>query len=175
VKQTASASTPEQKDRVVGTLPLANQTSAVTNVITVIVGSGPDSKPVPDVKGQTIETAQQIMTASEFLKTVPVPVDSPLPSGQVLGTDPPVGPPVPVDTVIQIQVSKGNQFVMPNVVGKFWVDAEPILRSLGWTGVLVPGADVQNSGQKTNAVVTQSPAAGSGVTFGSSITLSFAS
>jgi eukaryotic-like serine/threonine-protein kinase len=175
VKQTTSASAPEDKDRVVLTNPPANQTSAVTNVITVVVGSGPDSKPVPEVKGQTVEVAQQIMTASEFLKTVPVQVDSPVSAGQVVGSDPPPGQVVPVDTVIQIQVSKGNQFVMPNVVGKFWTDAEPILRGLGWTGPLVPGPDVQNSGQKTNAVVTQSPSPGTGVNFGSSITLSFAS
>jgi len=39
----------------------------------------------------------------------------------------------------------------------------------------VKGTDVQNSGQRSNAVVSQSPAAGSAVTFSSSITLSFAS
>jgi len=92
-----------------------------------------------------------------------------------VGTNPPAGQVVPLDMLIQIQVSKGNQFTMPNLVGKFWVDAEPILRSLGWTGGLVPGPDVQNSGQKTNAVVTQNPPAGTGVNLGSPITLSFAS
>jgi beta-lactam-binding protein with PASTA domain len=34
---------------------------------------------------------------------------------------------------------------------------------------------VQNSGQRTNAVVTQSPSAGTGVNYDSRITLSFAS
>jgi beta-lactam-binding protein with PASTA domain len=57
----------------------------------------------------------------------------------------------------------------------FWTDAEPRLRALGWTGGLDKGADVQNSGQKTNAVVSQSPSAGTGVNFGARITLSFAS
>ena len=72
-------------------------------------------------------------------------------------------------------MSKGNQFVIPNLIGQFWVDAEPNLRALGWTGVLVKGPDLPNSGQRTNAVVTQSPAPGAGVNFGGSITLSFAS
>jgi serine/threonine-protein kinase len=80
-----------------------------------------------------------------------------------------------VDTAIQIQVSRGNQFVMPDLRGQFWTDAEQNMRALGWTGIMLKGADVQNSGQRTNAVVTQSPAAGSPVTFGQSITLSFAS
>ncbi len=174
-KQTTSASTPEQKDKVLSTVPPANQTSAITNEITIVVGSGPQTAEVPVVAGQTIDVAQQILTASGFLKTLPVPTDSTQPSGQVVGTDPPNGQVVPQDTVIQIQVSKGNQFVMPDLRGMFWTDAEPRLRGLGWTGTLDKGADVQNSGQRSNAVVTQSPAAGTGVNFGATITLSFAS
>ncbi|MCX2929246.1 Stk1 family PASTA domain-containing Ser/Thr kinase [Mycobacterium sp. CVI_P3] len=174
-KQSNSASTPEQKDKVLSTVPPANQTSAITNEITIVVGNGPQTAEVPDVAGQTVDVATQILTASGFLKTLPVPTDSPEPSGQVVGTDPPNGQVVPQDTVIQIQVSKGNQFVMPDLRGMFWTDAEPRLRGLGWTGVLDKGADVQNSGQRSNAVVTQSPAPGTGVNFGSTITLSFAS
>jgi serine/threonine-protein kinase len=57
----------------------------------------------------------------------------------------------------------------------FWDAAEPRLRALGWTGRLDKGADVQNSGQRSAAVVTQSPAAGAEVNYDSPITLSFAS
>jgi serine/threonine-protein kinase len=39
-----------QKDKVLATIPPANQTSAVTNEITIVVGLGPTSKPVPDVQ-----------------------------------------------------------------------------------------------------------------------------
>ena len=77
--------------------------------------------------------------------------------------------------MIQIQVSRGNQFVMPDLTGQFWTDAEPRLRALGWTGMLDKGADVPNSGQRTNAVVTQRPAPGTDVNFNATITLSFAS
>ncbi|CAN5370640.1 Stk1 family PASTA domain-containing Ser/Thr kinase [soil metagenome] len=175
IKQTTGTSTPEDKGRVTVTIPGANSTSAVTNVVTIVVGNGPETAPVPDVKDQSVESAQQVLTASGFLKSVPVPVDGTEPNGQVVGTNPIAGEIVPQDTVIQIQVSRGNQFIMPPLVGQFWTDAEPNLRNLGWTGVLIKGADVQNSGQRTNAVVTQSPPAGTAVTFGQSITLSFAS
>ncbi len=176
-KQSHSPSTPETKDKVLATIPPANQTSAITNEITIVVGSGPESKPVPDVRSQTVESAQQVLTASGFTKTVVVEVDSPTPKGQVVGTVPPAGGEiVPLDSVIQIQVSRGNQFVMPDVRGGFWVDVEPNLRNAyGWTGQLIRGPDVQNSGQRTNAVVTQSPAAGTPVNVDSPITLSFAS
>jgi serine/threonine-protein kinase len=174
-KQTRSASTPEQKDKVLSTVPPANQTSAITNEITIVVGNGPQTAPVPVVAGQTIEVAQQILNASGFQKSLPVPTDSSEPSGQVVGTDPPNGQLVPQDTVIQVRVSRGNQFVMPDLRGMFWTDAEPRLRGLGWTGGLDKGGDVQNSGQRSNAVVTQSPGPGTAVNFGATITLSFAS
>jgi len=160
---------------VLSTLPPANQTSAITNEITIVVGTGPQTAAVPAVSGQGVDVAQQILNASGFQKTLSVPVDSTEPSGQVLGTDPAAGQTVPLDTVIQVQVSKGNQFVMPDLKGQFWVDAEPNLRALGWTGVLIKGPNVDNSGIRSNGVVTQSPAAGSAVNFGASITLSFAS
>jgi beta-lactam-binding protein with PASTA domain/predicted Ser/Thr protein kinase len=173
-KQSPSASTPELKDRVVGTLPPANQTSAVTNEITIVVGTGPESRSVPDVKTQTVDSAQQILSASGFAKGVPVDVDSSEPAGQVIGTNPPAGQTAALDTVIQLQVSRGNQFTMPDLRGQFWTDAEPRLRALGWTGELDKGGDVRDSGQRTNAVVTQSPLAGSTVNFDATITLGFA-
>ncbi|MDZ4267160.1 MAG: Stk1 family PASTA domain-containing Ser/Thr kinase [Mycobacterium sp.] len=174
-RQTTSASLPEQRDRVLSTVPPANQTSAITNEITIVVGRGPATAAVPDCVGQTVAVCQEILSASGFTKAVPVEVDSTTTAGQVIGTDPAAAQTVPQDSVIQIQVSRGNQFVMPDLSGMFWTDAEPRLRALGWTGVLDKGGDVQNSGQRTNAVVTQSPAAGTAVNFGARITLNFAS
>jgi len=174
-KQADSPSAPEQKDKVLSTVPPANQTSAITNEITIVVGSGPEAKPIPDVGGQTVDLAQKNLNTVGFTTILTAPEDSPQPAGEVLGTDPPAGSNTPVDTPITIKVSKGNQFVMPNLAGQFWTDAEPNLRALGWTGVLVKGADVPNTGQRTNAVVAQSPSPGTGVNFGGSITLSFAS
>ena len=158
----------------VGTFPPANQTSAITNEITIVVGSGPEAKPLPDVKDQTEDSARQILTASGFTNLIPVPVDNTAPCGQIVGTDPAAGQQVPVDTAIQLQKSQCNQFTMPDLRGQFWTDAEPRLRALGWTGGLDKGADARDSGQRTNAVVTQSPAPGSTVNFGATITLSFA-
>lgn len=174
-RQTTSTSTPEQKDRVLSTVPPANQTSAITNEITIVVGKGPATALVPECVSQTVETCQQVLAASGFTNSVPVEVDSTVSAGQVVGLEPAAGQTVPQDSVVQIQVSRGNQFVMPDLRGQFWADAEPRLRALGWTGVLDKGADVPNSGQRTNAVVTQTPAPGTGVNFGSRITLNFAS
>ena len=173
-KQSPSASTPELKDRVVGTLPPANQTSAITNEITIVVGSGPVTRPLPDVKDQAEDSARQILTASGFTNLIPVPIDNTAPCGQIIGTDPAAGQQVPVDIAVQLQKSACNQFTMPDLRGQFWTDAEPRLRALGWTGGLDKGADARDSGQRTNAVVTQSPSAGTPIKFDATITLSFA-
>lgn len=171
-----SESAPEQKDKVLATIPPANQTAAITNPITIVVGEGPRNRPVPDVKGQTEDGARLILTQAGFVNTPSVRVDSPQPCGQVIGTLPTAGEMVAPDTLIQVQVSNCNQFVMPDVRGGFWTDVEPNLRAgYGWTGPLIRGPDVQNSGQRTNAVVTQSPAAGTPVNKDAPITLAFAS
>ncbi|SOJ58162.1 Serine/threonine-protein kinase PknB [Mycobacterium simulans] len=172
-KQANSPSTPELMGKVIGTNPPANQTSAITNVITIIVGSGPEAKQIPDVGGQTVDLAQKNLTVYGFTKFSQSQVDSPKPAGDVIGTNPPAGTTVPVDSVIELQVSKGNQFVMPDLSGMFWTDAEPRLRALGWTGVLDKGADVDAGGSQHNRVVYQSPPAGTGVNRDGIITLKF--
>jgi beta-lactam-binding protein with PASTA domain len=172
-KETHSASTPEMKDKVLGTNPAANQTAAITNEISVIVGSGPATKQVPEVAGQTVDLAQKNLTVYGFSKFSQSAVDSPRPAGDVIGTNPPAGATVPVDTVIDLQVSKGNQFIMPDLTGLFWTDAYPQLQSLGWTGVLVKGADVDAGGSQHNRVVSQSPSPGQGVNKDGNITLKF--
>jgi eukaryotic-like serine/threonine-protein kinase len=177
--QSMSPSTPDLKGQVLATLPPANSTSAITNVITIVVGNGPNAKTVPDVKGGTLDDAQKILTANGFTAPpIVIQVDGlRSTAGQVVGTVPPAGEMAPVDTPIQIQVSRGNQFVMPDLRGKFWADAFPILQSLGWQNVgsnfnKLP--DAQNSGVPTAGVVTQDPPAGSPVRVDGTITLSFA-
>ena len=171
-----SVSTVDQVGKVLATNPPANQNSAITNLITIVTGSGPGKAVVPSCVGQTVDVCKQILNGSGFNKTpILVPTDSTEPSGQVVGTNPAAGQEASLDTAVQIQVSRGNQFVMPNLAGQFWTDAEPNLRVLGWTGGLIKGPNVDNSGVRSNAVVTQSPQAGTGVNFGDPITLSFAS
>jgi beta-lactam-binding protein with PASTA domain len=94
-----------------------------------------------------------------------------------MGTLPPAGQTVPVDTPIQLQVSAGNQFKMPDLRGKFFTEASPLLQSLGWQNLgsnFVKLPDAQNSGVPTAGVVTQDPAPGTPLKFTDTITLSFA-
>jgi eukaryotic-like serine/threonine-protein kinase len=171
--QAPAASGPELKDKVIGTNPPANQMSSTTAVIIVIVGSGAQTKPLPDVAGQTVEVAQMNLTVYGFTKFSQTQVDSPRPAGEVIGTNPPKGAEVAVDAVIELQVSKGNQFVMPDLSGMFWTDAEPRLRALGWTGVLDKGPNVDAGPSQHNRIVHQAPAAGAGANRDATITLNW--
>ncbi|CAM4355554.1 Serine/threonine-protein kinase PknB [Mycobacterium basiliense] len=172
-REAKSPSTPELMGRVIGTNPPANQTSAITNVITIIVGTGPATKEIPDVAGQTVDEAQKNLNVYGFTKFSQASVDSPKPAGSVVGTNPPAGTTVSIDSVIELEVSKGNQFVMPDLSGMFWTDAEPRLRALGWTGALDKGPDVDAGGSQHNRVVYQNPPAGAGVNRDGIITLKF--
>ncbi|MET0451472.1 MAG: Stk1 family PASTA domain-containing Ser/Thr kinase [Mycobacterium sp.] len=157
VTRRSSASTTVPKDQVIGTVPAGGQTSAVSNQIVVEVSSGPDSKQVPVVADQTADVARQNLNAFGFLNTPTLDVDGIAPAGQVVGTVPAAGESASVDTPIQIQVSKGNQFVMPTVTGRFWDDVLPLLQGLGWTGV--PDNDQIPAGDGNRAkVIAQTPA-----------------
>ena len=174
-KQTEATSTSSQRDKVLNTVPPANTTVPITGEITLVVGTGPVTRSVPDVTGQTTEQATKNLNTVGFTTVLTAPVDALEPAGQVLAVDPAAGTDAELDTTITLKVSKGNQFVMPNLMGQFWVDAEKNLRALGWTGVLVKSPDVPNSGQRTNAVVTQGPAPGAKLAFNDPVTLAFAS
>ena len=177
--ESLSVSAPEAKDQVLATVPPANSTSAITNVITIVVGKGPDTKTVPEVKGGSADDAVKILVANGFT-TPPIQIQVDglrSTSGQVVGTVPAAGEMAPVDTPVQIQVSRGNQFLMPSLVGTFWDAAAPLLQSLGWQnngGNFIKLPNAQNSGVPTNGVVTQDPPAGTPVRVDGTITLSFA-
>jgi beta-lactam-binding protein with PASTA domain len=63
--------------------------------------------------------------------------------------------------------------VMPNLIGMHWQDAEPKLRSLGWTGAIVKGPEVQAGPQDRLRVIIQNPAAGEHLDRDGEITLQF--
>ena len=173
-----STSTPEQKDKVLSTIPGANSTTAITNQIIIVVGSGPGTKPLPDVKGLSPEDATRILVGNGF--TAPpiiVQVDGLRETaGQVVGTVPASNPlePVAADTPITIQVSRGNQFTMPDLYGQFWTDAEPYLQSLGWTGNFNKLPDIEGNGRPSASVLSQDPPAGTAIRTDGRVTLTFA-
>jgi beta-lactam-binding protein with PASTA domain len=174
VKQSSRVSNPAQKGRVVETSPPAKSTSASTSEITIFVGAGPGTAPVPPVARQPLDVAERILGASKFTNLIQVPVDSPEPTGQVVGTAPPAGEITALDAPIQVQVSKGNQFVMPPLMGKVWDDILPLLQGLGWTGTPNNGNEPAGDTNR-NKVIRQDPQPGQPMDKTGTITLTFGS
>jgi eukaryotic-like serine/threonine-protein kinase len=175
VVQASKASKPEDKGQVVETSPAANSTASITNEITVFVGSGPGTAPVPPVANQTADIALQILGGSKFTNLVQVPVDGLPPTGQVVGTVPPAGADAPLDAPIQVQVSKGNQIATPDVMGKLWGDVLTTLQGQGFTGTPQNVADVPGQDKDRYRVVKQDPPPGAPVNRDGTITLYFGS
>jgi beta-lactam-binding protein with PASTA domain len=65
--------------------------------------------------------------------------------------------------------------VMPDIVGMYWPNAEPKLRSLGWIGFLVKGPDMPATPGDRNRVLFQSPSPGERVNRDGAITVRFGS
>lgn len=175
VRRRPQASSAEQLDRVIGTEPTAGQDSATSNEIVILVGSGPSSRPLPDVIGQPVEQATQNLNTAGFTTILRADADSELPIGQVAETDPAPGTSVATDAPVTLKVSRGNQFPMPDLTGLFYNDAQLQLRALGHTGPFLKGPDVDAGGNNRARVVRQDPAPGTGVNRDGTITVSYGS
>jgi eukaryotic-like serine/threonine-protein kinase len=170
---TASATVPESL--VIATVPAAGQVSAVTNDITIQVSTGPETRRVPDVSGQSVDQATTNLKTAGFQIILNGPVDSTLPVGQVVSTDPPAGTSLSAQSAITLKVSLGNQFQMPNLSGMTYFEVVPFLQGLGHVGPLLNGGDVPGSDDNRNRVVKQVPPAGTGVNRNGTITLNYGS
>lgn len=175
VRRMPQASKATEKDKVVGTVPAAQQDSATSNEIVILVGSGPSARQVPDVAGQTVEQATQNLNTAGFTTILQADADGTLPAGQVVGTDPPAGASVASDAPINLKVSRGNQLDMPDLRGQFYADALQQLQALGFTGAFLKGPDVEAGSDKRAKVVAQDPAPKTGVNRDGTVTVNYGS
>jgi len=172
VQQMPAVSTTAEQGSVVNVMPPPNSTSPITNTIVVMVGSGPQTISIPPVSGQLVNSARKVLAAAGFTNLIDVQTDDMAPAGRVIATVPAAGVLSPKDGVVQIQVSRGNRFAMPSLVGRFYDDVVPYLTGLGFRGALLNGGDVTGvqEGDK-NRVMRQDPPAGATVGYDGTITL----
>jgi serine/threonine-protein kinase len=173
--QSPTASATVAKDRVIGTIPVAGQSSAVTNEITIQVSTGPGTQRVPDVAGQTVQEATTSLNIAGFPVVLTGPVDSTLPVGRVASTDPPAGTDLSVESAVTLKVSLGNQIQMPNLIGRTYDEVVRLLQVLGHVGPLLNAGDQPGSGDDRGRVVKQDPPTGGGINRDGTITLTYGS
>jgi serine/threonine-protein kinase len=156
------SSTADLKGKVVGTTPAARSTQAVTELITIQVGTGPRKVTVPDLTGQREAQARTNLDQLDLVIAV-VAADSELPSGTVLSTSPGAGEVVDEKSTVQVTISRGNMFVMPDLRGRTSGQAQTILASAGWerTTLTTVPRNVPLGSPDDDKILEQTPAAGS--------------
>jgi eukaryotic-like serine/threonine-protein kinase len=133
--------------------------------VTYTLCKAPDLVTVPRLVGSTQEAAESALEGLN-LKVDTQQVDSDQPEGQVISVER-QGQQVKPETTITIKVSRGNQLLMPNVVGKSEEAARAVLE-----GFNVSVKEVQpTDGSAPGTVVDQTPKAKSKVKRGANVTL----
>ncbi len=129
----ARPSTPEDQDKVVDTEPGPGAQVPSDRPVRLTVGSGPEQLAVPDVVGQSADPARATLEAAGF-RVDTQRVDGTAPEGQVVGQSTAAGQTQLKGATITLQVSAGNRFVMPNIVGDTVEEALGTLERAGWRG-----------------------------------------
>ena len=120
-------------DKVIEQNPSSGASISLDSEVAVTLGTGPEQIRIPDVTGQKVEVAQANIEGSGF-KVQIQNIDSGVPKGQVVSTDPVGGSTAAKGDTIQIRVSNGNNIEMPDLTGKTVSQALAELRSAGWSG-----------------------------------------
>lgn len=161
VRNVDIASTAQLKGKVVGSTPAVGSTQPVTALITIQIGTGPRRVTVPDLTGQRESQARTNLDQLK-LEVAVVATDSELPEGTVISTSPNSGEEVDEGSIVQITVSRGNMFTMPDLRGQTAAQAQSALVAAGWersTLTTVP-RNVPLGSPDDDKILDQTPAAG---------------
>jgi membrane peptidoglycan carboxypeptidase len=116
---------------------------------------------VPDVKGKSMEEAQQLLEAAGFaFQAGAQAVDNDAPAGTAAGTDPAAGTSAPKGSAVTVLPSNGMQKPVPNVAGQSLGAAANALAQAGWTKAPGTAVQVTDASCDSSKVFATSPAAG---------------
>ena len=169
VPQTAASSN-VPLGHVISTVPRAGTALTRGSPVTVSVSSGPETVPVPDVRGE-LQTAAALALVNAGLRTGAVTEqDSSQPPGTVLDENPAAGSIVAINSVVNLTVARQpQQLTLIGVVGSGAAQAGAELGAAGYnvTSITQPVTDPA----KNDRVIAQTPAAGTKVKRGSTVTI----
>jgi eukaryotic-like serine/threonine-protein kinase len=112
--------------------PAAGVTVPAGTPVALVIGREVTTVAVPDVAGQSLDQARQTLQSAGFTDVRDEEVDGGGEEGDVLGTNPAAGQRVQPGTAVTIQVSRGNQVIVPDLVGLDRGSALDTLREAGF-------------------------------------------
>lgn len=141
---------------------------AASGTVGVVVSLGAERYAVPDVRGSTPKEATEAIVSAGLASGGRVEAfDDQVPTGQVASTDPPMGEPVPVDTPVDLIISKGPEPVeLADITGKKQAVA---IKRLEEAGVQVSAVKEFSESVAQGRVVSMSPKAATVVDSGSTV------
>jgi serine/threonine-protein kinase len=153
--------------------PAATVMLPAGTAIRVVVSKGGPEVAIPNVEGQAVDAAQQVLVGAPFLFNVTLAEEpsSTIAKGRVIRTDPAIGTTVASGSNVTLIVSGGgNQSTVPDVAGQSEADAKSVLNTAGLVWEVryqnVPAGD-ENDG----LVISQSLQPDTQVNPGSKVTL----
>ncbi len=149
------------KGFVISTDPRPGDRVLKNGSVAAVVSLGPERHKVPDVRGQTLDEAQQSLDGAKLEYGEQIDrYDERVPKGRVVGTDPTSGTSLRRGTAVDVVVSKGPKPIkIPDYTGK---SAAKASQALGKLGFKVDTTEVNSDTVPSGRVVTQSPSTGTG-------------
>ena len=149
------------KGFVISTDPRPGDRVLKNGSVGAVMSLGPERHQVPDVRGQTLDDAQQALDGAKLEYGEQVDrFDERVPKGRVVGTDPKSGTSLRRGTAVDVVVSKGPKPIkIPDYTGK---PAAKASQALGKLGFKVDTTEVNSDTVPSGRVVTQSPSTGTG-------------
>lgn len=158
------------KSTVLAQTPPAGSVVAAGTSVALDVSAGQQRATIPSLVGRSTEDAERELKKAglQLGQLQEQPSDSA--RGLVLGSNPSDGQVVPLGTRVDLMVSAGpSQLTMPDVVGRDYDSAAAFIAQLGL--VAAPADYDSDSTLPRGTVVSQSPAAGTAVAAGTTVTL----
>jgi beta-lactam-binding protein with PASTA domain/predicted Ser/Thr protein kinase len=167
----SQASTTVASGHVIGTEPSAGTVLVAGSPVTILVSSGPPPVKVPDLRGETLEQAEQNLKGEELeVGTITKRVSSTSPPETVLAQSPAPGKKLHAGDKVNLVVARAPKEVpVPSVVGKTEAAAAAALGKAGFNAKTTPVSTTEAS--QEGIVLSQSPEGGSEAPKGATITI----
>ena len=171
VTRASEASPEEQRNLVTKQDPTGSDQAAEGSRVTITIGAGPDTAKVPNVIGQTVDEASQLLIDAGFVPSQKAEENADVEEGLVIRTDPAANSDAALDSTVTIFYSSGpNTIPIPDVRGQSENDARNTLSGAGFTGNIQARQEASNDVPEGQAIGTE-PGAGQQAPANQAITL----
>ena len=157
-----------QVGRVLSQEPAAGQFLTPGTPVLLTIGRQRETLRVPDVVGQTRQTATTTLEGVGLRVTVSE-VDDSRPAGTVTDTSPGAGATVSRNSSVTLEVSRGNTVSVPSVVGQTPSEAAQTLSQAGFNGSISQTSQQVSDQSQVGKILRQNPSADSEAEAGATI------